>query len=144
MIKKDKIVEEGRISEKLDDLIQYHQELVEDLPTKTKFKNERLTKRGIEKTIEMIADLIIDISLIIISEKGFDKPDDSRDAIRVLERNKVLSKQLSAKIQDLISFRNLLVHRYGKIDDDLEYENIEDNNKDVVLFVKEIEGWLNQ
>ena len=144
MIKKNKVVEDGRITEKLDQLIGYHQELLEDLPTKTEFKNERLTRRGIEKTIEMIADLIIDIALIIISEKGLEKPEDSRDAIRVLAKNKVLSKNTSNNVQDLISFRNLLVHRYGKIDDNLEFDNIKNNHKDVILFVKEVEGWLNQ
>jgi uncharacterized protein YutE (UPF0331/DUF86 family) len=90
----------------------------------------------------LIADVIIDIALIIISEKGFDKPEDSRDAIRVLEKNEVLNKNLSGKIQDLIFFRNLLVHRYGKIDENLEFNNLKENHEDIILFAKEIEKFL--
>lgn len=142
MIKKTKLLDKGRINDKLDGLIKYYEELMEDLPSREEFKEERLVRRGIDKTIELIADAIIDIALMIISEKGFDKPEDSRDAIGVLEKNKVLNKNLSGKIQDLISFRNLLVHRYGKIDENLEYDNLQENHEDIVLFVKEIEKFL--
>ena len=109
------------------------------MPERDEFKQERLVKRGIEKTIELIADTIVDIALIIISERGLKKPEDSRDALSVLEENKILTKKVAGKIKDLISFRNLLVHRYGKIKEDLEYTNISENSEDIILFVKEIE-----
>lgn len=142
MIKKIRLPANGKLIAKLDELVKYSEELNEDLPGKEEFKAGRLVRRGIEKTLELIADTITDIALIIISEKNFEKPEDSRDAIRVLEKNKVLSKDLSPKIQDLLSFRNLLVHRYGRIDEELEFNNISENQEDIVLFVKEIEIFL--
>jgi len=120
MIQKEKMPEKARIEEKLDDLLKYYEELLEDLPQKKEFKEKRLARRGIEKTLELIADTIIDISLIIISSKGLEKPQDSRDSINILEKNKIITSSLSAKIKDLISFRNLLVHRYGKIDEEMK------------------------
>ena len=142
MIKKVIHLKEGRITEKLDDLVNYHEELMEDLPSKDDFIEDRLSRRGIEKTIELIADLIVDITLIIISEAGFDKPEDSRSAILILEKNKLLSENISKKIQDFVSFRNLLVHRYGKIDENMEFNNIKENHRDVLDFVKEIKNFL--
>ncbi|HLD72753.1 MAG TPA: HepT-like ribonuclease domain-containing protein [Candidatus Nanoarchaeia archaeon] len=139
MIQKIKLSSNDRVKDKLDELVSYHRELVEDLPERDEFKQERLVKRGIEKTIELIADTIVDIALIIISERGLKKPEDSRDALSVLEENKILTKKVAGKIKDLISFRNLLVHRYGKIKEDLEYTNISENSEDIILFVKEIE-----
>ncbi len=139
MTQKLKLSSNDRIKDKLDELVSYHRELIEDLPEKDEFKQERLVKRGIEKTIELIADTIVDIALIVISEKGLKKPEDSRDALSVLEENKILTKKLAGKIKDLVSFRNLLVHRYGKIKADLEYNNISENSEDIILFVKEIE-----
>ena len=132
----------GRIKEKLDELVSLHGELLEDLPNQKVFISERIIRRGIEKTIQLIADTIIDIGLIIISKKGFSKPSDSRDTISILEKNKVLSKELSGNIQDLISFRNLLVHRYGKINQKEEYQNVSENHEDVINFVKEVEQFL--
>ncbi len=142
MIQKTKLSSNDRIKDKLDELVSYHRELVEDLPEKNEFKQERLVKRGIEKTIELIADTIVDIALIIISERGLKKPEDSRDAISILEESKILTFKLAGKIKNLVSFRNLLVHRYGKIKEDLEYENISENQEDIILFVKEIEADL--
>src|SRR3989344_1651894 len=139
MIQKIKLSSNDRVKDKLDELVSYHRELVEDLPEREKYKQEQLVKREIEKTIELIADTIVDIALIIISERGLKKPEDSRDALSVLEENKILTKKVAGKIKDLISFRNLLVHRYGKIKEDLEYTNISENSEDIILFVKEIE-----
>ena len=135
-------LDDRRIKDKLDELLRYHKELIEDLPAKKDFKKERIIRRGVEKTVELIADTILDIALMIISGEGFEKPEDSRSAIIILEKKKVLSKLISDKIQDLLSFRNLLVHRYGKVDEDVEYSNIKGNHKDVIAFIEEIEGFL--
>ena len=39
-------------------------------------------------------------------------------------------------------FRNILVHRYGEIDDDIAYEEIKNGLKDFEEFEKEIESFL--
>ena len=64
---------------------------------------------------------------------------DSRGAIEELYKNKIINQNLKEKVADLISFRNLLVHRYGKIDEKLEFENIKENHEDILEFVKRIE-----
>jgi len=79
---------------------------------------------------------------MLISQNGFEKPKDSREAIVILEKNKILSKKVSLQIQDFISFRNLLVHRYGKVNEKQEYENIAENHKDVLDFVKEVKLFI--
>lgn len=35
-------------------------------------------------------------------------------------------------------FRNILVHKYGEVDDDLVYENLSDRLGDFELFIKEV------
>lgn len=132
----------NRIKEKLDELVLLHEELLEDLPDEDIFYKERLTRRGVEKTIELIADTILDVVLQIISEEGYSRPADSRGAVAVLQEKKILTVPLSHQLQDLVSFRNLLVHRYGKVDQKEEYENINHNHADVLRFVKEIESYL--
>jgi|SRR3989338_9415278 len=143
MIQKTRFPEKARVEEKLAELVRYYQDLLEDLPSEEDFFGERLSRRGIEKTMELIADAIIDLALILVSSQGFEKPADSREAITILEKNKVLSSPLAAKIKDLISFRNLIVHRYGKIEPHKEYTSISENHKDIPLFVKEIQRYVN-
>lgn len=131
-----------RLKDKLDSLSNYYDELIDDLPEKDEFIKNRLSRRGIEKTIELICETIIDISNIIISKNKLEKPTDSRSSITILEKNNMISKKLSEKIKDLISFRNLLVHRYGKIDEIEEFENIVENHEDILKFIKEISSNL--
>jgi len=42
---------------------------------------------------------------------------------------------LSERVKDLVSFRNLLVHRYGKIDENREFKSIVEGTPDISLFV---------
>jgi len=49
---------------------------------------------------------------------------------------------MSEKIKSMKGFRNILVHRYGEIDDDLVYEEIKNGLKDFEEFEKKIESFL--
>lgn len=40
------------------------------------------------------------------------------------------------------SFRNIVVHRYGKIDDKIAYNILRENIDDFYLFIEEIERFL--
>lgn len=129
-----------RINDKLDYIERYHRELVEDLPPYQEFSKKRLARRGIEKTVELIADAIVDVAMIIISAKGLEKPKESAESLNILAKNQFLTSKLAGKLQELIKFRNLLVHQYAKVDEEKEYHNIDDNHEDVIDFIKEIEA----
>ncbi|MAF99189.1 MAG: hypothetical protein CMH61_01110 [Nanoarchaeota archaeon] len=131
----------SRIDDKLDEIVTLHEELMEDLPPEEVFLKKRVVRRGIEKTVQLIADTIVDVALMIISQEGFDRPQDSRDAIKKLKEEGILTKNLASKIQDFVSFRNLLVHRYVKVNKEEEYENIDENHKDILDFVRAIESF---
>ena len=55
------------------------------------------------------------ISDILISELDLEKPEDSKSAMDIISKNSIINKDLAAKLKNLISFRNLIVHRYAKI-----------------------------
>ncbi len=131
-----------KINDKLDLIGRYYSELMEDLPSEEEFIRDRLPRRSIEKTVEFIADAIVDVAMTIISVKGFEKPIEACESITVLEIKDVLSPELSAKIKNLIKFRNLLVHQYAKIDQKREYHGILENHEDIIDFVKEIEEFV--
>lgn len=129
-----------RITEKLDYIERYHRELVEDLPSYPEFTKKRLTRRGIEKTVELMADAIVDVAMIIISAKGLEKPNEAAESVNILAQNNLLTIGLARKLQELVKFRNLLVHQYAKVDEEKEYHNINENHEDVIVFIKEIEA----
>ena len=55
-----------------------------------------------------------------------------------LEKKRIISKKLTDKIIEMKGFRNILVHRYGDINDKQAFETIKENLDDFVSFKKEI------
>lgn len=54
---------------------------------------------------------------IIISVLDIEKPDTYREVILSLGQNKVLPQKFSKEIANMISFRNILVHDYMRVDE---------------------------
>ncbi|MBI2105656.1 DUF86 domain-containing protein [Candidatus Woesearchaeota archaeon] len=118
--------------------------LVEDnLPEDfDEFKNLGLVKDGIYKRIENSIENIIDICGIINSELKLGIPNEDEDLIENVFNKKIITKKLYLKIKEMKGFRNILVHRYGDLDDQLAFESIKSGIEDFNLFIDEIEKFL--
>ncbi|MDP3104040.1 MAG: DUF86 domain-containing protein [Candidatus Methanoperedens sp.] len=129
-----------RIRDKLSEIKVYLIELDEDIPEdKGEYLEERVTRRACERTFQLACEDVIDICNLIIAGKVLGLPKDNRDAIRKLADNKIISEKLSAKLEDMVSFRNLLVHRYGNVDDSRAYSYLKDEMDDLYQFTMMIE-----
>lgn len=106
------------------------------------FKQLGLVKDGIYKRIENAIEDMIDICGIINSELKLGIPTEDEDLIDNVFKKKIISKNLYLKIKEMKGFRNILVHRYGDLDDKLAFENIKSGLDDFELFIKEIESFL--
>ena len=102
------------------------------------FKQLGLVKDGIYKRIENAIEDMIDICGIINSELKLGIPTEDEDLIDNVFKKKIISKNLYLKIKEMKGFRNILVHRYGDLDDKLAFENIKSGLDDFELFIKEI------
>jgi len=61
---------------------------------------------------------------------------------KVLEEEDVIGKELATKLEDMARFRNLLVHRYGEIDNERVLEIVKRNLGDIQEFEKEIAKFI--
>jgi len=61
---------------------------------------------------------------------------------KVLKEERIIGKELATKLEDMARFRNLLVHRYGEVDNRRVLEIIKHNLKDVEEFEKKIEKFI--
>jgi len=133
-----------RIKDKLVELQEYLIELNEDIPdSEEDYLRQRLTRRACERTFQLACENVLDICNLIIAGKGFGLPKDSRDAIRKLSDNQIIPEKLSERLGDMVSFRNLLVHGYGKVDDFKAYRYLKEEMDDFYDFMDRIEGKLN-
>lgn len=91
-----------------------------------------------------IMEACIDIANYIISAKGFRRAEEYSEMFRILGEEGIIRKELAAKLEDMARFRNLLVHRYGEIDNRRVLEIMKYNIKDVEEFEKEIEKFIKE
>lgn len=143
MVEGDKKLDIERIKDKLSELQSYLIELEEDIPdSMDEYLKQRITKRACERTFQLACEDVLDICNLIIAGRGFMLPKDNRDAIGKLTENKIIPEKLSYRLQDMVSFRNLLVHRYGKVDDNRVYLHLKEETIDLYKFIEVIDGFI--
>ncbi len=118
--------------------------IMENMPKDSKeFNNMGLLKDGIMKRLELIIQNIIDICAIISSDLRLEKPDSEEKIIDNLGKAGILNNEMVNKIKEMKGLRNILVHRYGKINDELIFENINKDLDDINNFINEIDLFIN-
>ena len=131
------------IEKKLDDIMESISVVEENLSDNVEdFFGLGLVREGIYKKIEFAIESIIDICNIINSDLRLGVPEIEEDIIDNIEKRNVFGKKAIELIKEMKKFRNILVHKYGKIDDKIAFMNIRDGLKDFELIIKEIEGFL--
>ena len=74
------------------------------------------TQRIVERTLQMMIEICVDIASHIVSDEGFRVPKSYADAFKVLHENNIIKKDLFDRMELMAKFRNLLVHQYDRID----------------------------
>lgn len=132
-----------RILLKLDEMNRYLKDLDDLLPeTEQDYVANLSERRACEKTIELAIKSVIDVMAMLVSHLKLGVPKDEDDIITILEKKKVLSTKLSAKVREMKGFRNILVHKYGEIDDGKAYFSLQEELGDFSLFEKEVKSLL--
>ena len=131
------------IKTKLKEIEESIKVIKENLPDKfEKFLDLGLVKDGIYKKIEFAIQNVFDICAIINADLELGIPASDEDILENLWRKGILSEELKDKLKKMKGFRNILVHRYGKIDDKLAYYILKENIDDFRLFMQAIEEFL--
>ena len=108
------------------------------------FENLGLLKDGIYKRIQYMIENILDICAIINSDLQFIPPGEEDDIINNLVKKEILSQSMGNKVKELKGFRNIIAHRYGKIDDKLSFELIHENLGDFNKIIEKIKTILDR
>jgi len=73
-------------------------------------------RSAVERNFQLAIESAIDTGEIIISEEGFERPDDYRSTFLVLGKHSILPKDFAEKFAPAAGFRNVLVHMYDEVD----------------------------
>ena len=112
--------------------------------TREVYQHDTRSRRFVERTLHVIIEGMIDTAHHIISDEGLREPLSYRDAFIVLAENGILSREHMPCYEKIASFRNLIVHYYERIDNEIVYGIFKRNLGDFELFVQEISRFLKQ
>ena len=102
------------------------------------FLNLGLIKDGIYKRVEFCIQNVLGICAVINSDLKLGVPSSEEEVVEHLVENRILSSEMGKIVKEMKGFRNFLVHRYGKIDDEIAYENIVRGLENFYKFIDEI------
>jgi uncharacterized protein YutE (UPF0331/DUF86 family) len=84
---------------------------------------------------------VVNVAQHVCASEGWGPPKDNGDSLRVLARHGALPAELAERLALAVGFRNLLVHQYAEIDDDLVLGNL-DHIGDLDAFVAAVSSWV--
>ena len=106
------------------------------------YRTDIRSRRFVERTLHITIEGCIDAAQHIISDEQMREPTSYRDTFAVLAENKVLLPEDLPRFENIASFRNLLVHYYERVDDEIVYAIFKKNLSDFDLFVERVVSFL--
>lgn len=113
-------------------------------PEEAAFLRLGLIKDGIYKKTEYAIENVLDICAVLNSDLMLGVPGDNEDIIAHLQLHQVISDEMGRKIRGMKAFRNIMVHRYGAIDDQIAYRLLNEHLDDFDAFRSAIEKFLSE
>jgi uncharacterized protein YutE (UPF0331/DUF86 family) len=101
---------------------------------------DTLWLRGVKYTFVTAIEGCVDVAQHICASEGWGPARDNADAMRVLGAHGVLPAELAARLARAVGFRNVLVHEYVDVDDDVVLARLRDPT-DLAAFVAAVTAW---
>ena len=137
------MLDEERILAKVDELKSYLDELRKIIPEDLKsYKSSIEKRRACERLLHISIECVMDICSIIVSNLRLGLPSEEGVIIEKLRGANVISERMKNKLRRMRGFRNILVHRYGRVKDELVYKVLTENLGDFDKFINEIIAFL--
>ncbi len=138
-----KLVDKLLLGRKLTELETYLNQLREfSKISVAAYRDDWKTQRIIERTLQMLIELCIDMANHMIADKEMRMPASYADAFKVLMENSVVSKSLFSTMDKMAKFRNVIVHQYEIIDPAIVVSILHKNLRDFDSYKKAVVDFL--
>jgi uncharacterized protein YutE (UPF0331/DUF86 family) len=113
-----------------------------EIGTIEEFKENIITKRFIERNIELAIEQMIDICKHFVSGLDLSEPETYSECFDMLAKEGVILEQSLDTFKSMVRFRNILIHAYEGVDDSITYGIYKRRLDDFKIFIKEIRDYL--
>lgn len=126
-------------SKRYKDKIQHIFDYIQDLPLIP--KNE-LEKRGIFYSLQTSIEAMVDLIAMLVKDLGIQVKDDNYNINEIIKIKK-LNPELGEKLSQANGLRNIIVHRYNAVDDQIILDSVQEVKDLLLKWVRIIEDSLN-
>lgn len=130
------MLDERRILAKIDELDGYLSELRAVAPENLEQYGVIEKKRSCERLLQLCVECVIDICRILVSGMRLGLPSDENDLFLKLQKNRIVTSSMAGILRQMRSFRNILVHEYAAVDDELVFTFVKNRLEDFDKFKK--------
>jgi uncharacterized protein YutE (UPF0331/DUF86 family) len=133
------LVDEALILRKLSELDTYRRQIDEYSQTAvTDYRSDWKTQRIVERTLQIMIEICVDIAHHIISDRKLPVPTGYADTFHILKQAKLLGDNLSQTMINMSQFRNILVHQYTDVDSAIVVDILQNRLDDFDEFGNEV------
>ena len=88
--------------------------------------------------LQRACEMTTDVAMYIVSTRKLGIPQTKKDAFELLNKNGLISKDICAKMKGMIGFRNIAIHEYKEIDENILQDVIENHLNDLKEFIRDM------
>ncbi len=120
--------------ELIEESLQKLSEIKRENPSLDKYRGSWKDKDSAERNIQKIVEAIIDVGKMLIAQKRLKEPANNREVFLILEEKGLFPSEFIPLVDKMIGMRNIIVHSYNRINDEIVYGVIKKNLKDIENF----------
>ena len=132
------MLDKERILAKIDELDTYSNELTQIIPASFEEYQRTERKRACERLLQLCIECVIDVCRLFVSGLRLGLPSEENDLFDKMLKKKILSKEMNSLLKEMRGFRNILVHEYAAVDDELVFKTMKEKLDDFKRFKKEV------
>ena len=132
------MLDKERILGKVDDLNSYLDELKQVVPTNYEEYQKIEKKRSCERLLQLCIECAVEVCKLFVSGLKLGLPSEENDLFDKMQKRKIISKKMCSLLKEMRAFRNILIHEYASVDDELIYEKAKTRLDDFKAFKKEV------
>ncbi len=117
--------------ELIEDSLQKLSAIRRENPSLDQYRNSWKDRDAAERNLQKIIEAFIDVGKMIIAEKRFREPGNNREVFLILAEKKIFSSEFMTLVDKMIGMRNIIVHGYDRINDEIVYGVLKRNLKNI-------------
>lgn len=86
--------------------------------------------------LQRACEAVLDLAMYVVSTRKLGLPQNKKEAFELLEKNNIIDGDISKKMKGMIGFRNIAIHDYKELDEEILKDVIENHLTDLTEFAR--------